>query len=171
MTTAQVAALVVAVAACVTDLSTRRIPNVLTFGSAAAAFVYHTGVSGASGLGFGLAGFALGAVLFVPLFVLGGMGAGDVKLLAAFGAWLGPGDVIWVALYGSIAGGIAAVIVGLARGYLRRAFQNVYSLLMFWRIAGVRPMPELTLDTAHAPRLAYAVPLFAGLAVTLWLKQ
>ena len=57
----------------------------------------------------------LGAALFFPVFALRGMGAGDVKLLAAIGAWLGPLPSS-VALISTIAGGAIAVVVSLGTG-------------------------------------------------------
>src|SRR5687768_3766674 len=99
MTVFQLAALGLATAAAVSDLKTRRIPNVLTFGSAVIALAAHTYVDGGSGLGWSIAGWLVGLIFFLPMFTLGGMGAGDVKLLAALGAWLGPGPVVWVALF------------------------------------------------------------------------
>ncbi len=164
------AAVAVALAACLTDLRTRRIPNVLTFGAALCACVYHLATGGWPGLGSAAAGWAVGLLLFLPLFALRGMGGGDVKLLAALGAWLGPGLTVWLALFSAIAGGPIAIVVALSRGYLGRAFQNVWGLLMFWRVAGIQPHPALTLDSPGAPRLPYAVPIAAGLLVTLWLR-
>ena len=116
------------------------------------------------------AGWAAGVALFFPVFVLGGMGAGDVKLLGALGAWLGPVAAVWVALYSGVAGGVMGLLVAAFSGYLGQAFTNVWSLLMYWRIVGLRPAPELTLSTHQGPRLAYAVPVFAGLMVTIWLQ-
>jgi prepilin peptidase CpaA len=104
------------------------------------------------------------------VFALGGMGAGDVKLLGAVGAWLGPLAVVWVALYSGIAGGLLGLIVAGFSGYLTKTFTNVWSLLMYWRVVGLKPAPELTLSTHQGPRLAYAVPVFAGLMVTIWLQ-
>lgn len=156
--------------ACLTDIRARRIPNVLTFGGALAAFVYHTMMSGWPGVQTSVFGWLVGAAAFMPFFLLGGMGAGDVKLLAALGAWMGPGQVVWVALYGSIAGGVLAVCVALGSGYLRTALTNVRSLLTFWVLVGPRPMPALTLEQGTGPRLAYAVPILVGTVVTLWLR-
>ena len=48
----------------------------------------------------------VGVALFFPFFALGGMGAGDVKLLAALAAWLGPIDAVYMAMFSSIAGGV-----------------------------------------------------------------
>ncbi len=64
------------------------------------------------------------AIFFVP-FALRGLGGGDVKLLAALGAWVGPTDVIWVALYTGVAGGLLAIGTALANGYLRTALANI----------------------------------------------
>ena len=98
------------------------------------------------------------------------MGAGDVKLLAALGAWAGPGDAVWMALYAGIAGGVFAVVVALGRGYLREMLSNLWGLLMFWRVVGVQPHPELTLRTGRGPRLPYAFPITAGAVAMLWLR-
>ena len=98
------------------------------------------------------------------------MGAGDVKLLAAVGAWLGPSAAVWVALYSAIAGGAMGLIVSLWSGYLTQAIVNIFWIFRFWRIEGPRPVPELTLATHQGPRLAYAVPVFTGLMVALWLR-
>jgi hypothetical protein len=48
------------------------------------------------------------------------------------------------------------------------ALTNVLEMLRFWRTSGFRPVPNFTLDTPNAPRLAYAVPMFLGAMVTLW---
>lgn len=166
----QAAALGVALLGCVTDLRSRRIPNVLTFGAAAGALGFHLADAGLSGLGWSALGWVTGLALFLPLFLLRGLGGGDVKLLAAIGAWLGPGPTVWLAIYTALAGGVMALVVAVSAGYFRQAFRNIWSLLMFWRVAGVQPHPGLTLDSPGAPRLPYAVPIAAGLVVTLWLR-
>jgi prepilin peptidase CpaA len=105
------------------------------------------------------------------MFALRGMGAGDVKLLAAVGAWLGPVQVVSVALITSIAGGAIALVVSLMHGYLRAALTNLWMLLMHWRISGIQPLPAVTLEGARGPRLAYAIPIGIGTVATLWLKS
>lgn len=156
--------------ACIWDLRTRRIPNVLTFSSAACALLFHLVTGGWPAAAWSLGGYVLGAVLFFPMFALRGMGAGDVKLLAAVGAWVGPGQVAVAALATSIAGGVLGLAVALGYGYLRTAFSNLGMLLTHWRVAGVRPLPAVTLQSATGPRLAYAVPIAIGTVVTLWLR-
>jgi prepilin peptidase CpaA len=164
------AVLVLGAAACVTDLKWRRIPNLLTFGASAAAFLFSIMSGGVQDLGWSALGWIIGCGLFLPWFLLGGMGAGDVKLLAALGAWAGPSAVVWMALYAAVAGGVFAVLVSLQRGYLGEMFRNLWSLLIFWRIAGVQPHPELTLRTGRGPRLPYAFPITAGAVAVLWLR-
>jgi prepilin peptidase CpaA len=168
---AEVAAVATGVVACVTDLASRRVPNVLTFGSALTGLAWHAWVGGVAGAGWSVAGWAVGLAVLMPLYLLRTLGAGDVKLLAAFGAWLGPAGVAWAGLYGTIAGGVLALAVALATGYLGTAYRNLYSLLLFWRVEGIRPMDSLTLDTGRGPRLARAVPMLVGVVVMLWLKR
>lgn len=170
MSVFQIAAIAVAVIAAGWDLRTRRIPNWLTFGSALAAVVLHGYMGGPAAAGWALAGWLVGVAFFLPIFALGGMGAGDVKLLAALGAWLGPGPIVWVALFSLIAGGVIGLVVAVGYGYLTQAFANILWMFQFWRAEGAKPVPEVTLATHKGPRLAYAVPVFAGLMVTLWLK-
>jgi prepilin peptidase CpaA len=170
MSPVEIFAIGIALVAVAWDLATRRIPNVLTFGAASAALVAHAYIGGWNGAGMAAAGWVAGVALFFPVFALGGMGAGDVKLLGALGAWLGPVAAVWVALYSGIAGGLMGLIVAGFSGYLVQAFTNVFSLLMYWRIVGLKPAPELTLSTHKGPRLAYALPVFAGLMVTIWLQ-
>jgi prepilin peptidase CpaA len=170
MTLYQELAVAVAVAAAICDLRTRRIPNLLTFSAALFAIGLHGFAQGWSAAALAVAGWVVGLALFFPMFALGGMGAGDVKLLAAVGSLVGPLAVVWVALFTSISGGIMALIVALFSGYLRQAFVNLWCLVMYWRLEGPRPAPDMTLATHRGPRLAYAVPVLAGLVLTLWLR-
>ena len=168
MTLAEGFAALTVLVACLFDVKSSRIPNALTFSAVAIAMAFHVLAPSGGGIAFALAGFAIGLAVFFPMFALGAMGAGDVKLMAAAGAWIGWKAVLFVALYGSIAGGILAVIVAVRRRYLFEAFRNVRMLVTYWWVAGVKPFPALTLESKHALRLPYAVAIGAGLAVTLW---
>ena len=110
-------------------------------------------------------------MLFLPWFLLGGMGAGDVKLLAALGAWVGPrrGRVDG-ALCRHWPAASSASSVAAWHGYLGEMFRNLWGLLMFWRVMGVQPHPELTLRTGRGPRLPYAFPITVGAVAVLWLR-
>jgi prepilin peptidase CpaA len=141
---------------------------VLTFGAALAGVVVQGFFGGSNAALSAVGGWITGTLLFLPFFLLRGMGGGDVKLLAALGAWLGPRETLWVAAYSLIAGGLLGVIVAVARGYLTTALRNIFAMLAYWRIAGIRPVPHHTLDSSKSPRLAYAIPILAGTVITLW---
>ena len=163
-------ALIVSGAATIFDLRSGRIPNALTLGAAATGLIVGAITQGPNGASQSVAGWLVGCALFLPFFLLGGMGAGDVKLLAALGAWLGPSTTVFVALYTAVAGGVMAIVLSALRGYLTPLFMNLWGLLMFWRVAGLQPMPGLTLRTAASPRLPYALPIAAGTVTALWFR-
>jgi prepilin peptidase CpaA len=156
--------------ACVFDVRTRRIPNWLTLSGAVAGLLYHLATSGLGGLQTAAAGWVLGLLLLLPYFALGGMGGGDVKLMAALGAWLGPWETFWLAMYAGICGGVLGLIVAFTHGYVTRAVANVKHMLGYWATVGLQPVPGMTLETSSSPRLAFAIPILAGTMVTLWLK-
>lgn len=160
----------VAVVACLWDIRTRRLPNVLTFGAAAAAMAFSLWQHGLSGLGWSVAGWLTAVALFFPFFALRGIGAGDVKLLGALGAWFGALNALYLAALTAMAGGVMAIAVIVLRRSLRDTSQNIWLLLMTWRAAGLRPVRGLTLDTTRGPKLAYAIPIAAGALATLWLR-
>ena len=162
-------ALAISFCACITDLRRRRIPNVLTLGGAGVALLFALATGGVGGLAYGVAGWCAGFAVFLPFFLLGGLGAGDVKLMACLGSWLGPFLAIWTAIYGALAGGVLAIVVAFGTGYLSTAVTNVYLLLSHFRVVGIRPHPDLTLTRGSGPRLPYAVPIAVGAAAALWL--
>jgi prepilin peptidase CpaA len=159
----------VAVVACAFDLHSRRIPNLLTLGAAAAAFVL-AAVHGLPTFESTLIGWLIGLALWLPVYALGGMGAGDVKLIAAIGAWLGPLGAVHAALYSAVVGAVMALVVALANGYLREACANVRLLVTHWCVAGLSPQRQLTLEGTRGPRLAYALPTLVGTAVAVWFR-
>ncbi len=164
------AALTLGVAACVYDLRTGRIPNALTFGAAAAAFAVRLLLVGPWGLGEGAAGWLTGTAILLPFYALGGLGGGDVKLLAAIGAWLGPLAALEVGLYGALAGGVLAVGFALSTGSLGRTLRGVGLLLTEWRAGGLRPVPSITLAHGSSPRFAYSIPIMTG-EMCVWLLR
>ena len=170
METAHIVVLGVVLTAAAIDVRTHRIPNILTFGSAAVALVDHAWTGGAQGLGASAGGWGIGVALFLPMFLLRGMGGGDVKLLGAVGAWLGPMGVLYAGLYSVLAGGVLALVIGGMHGYLGKAFSNIWGLLGVWRTAGIQPLPGLTIEDSVGPRLAYGVAIAAGTLMTIWLK-
>ena len=99
----------VAVIAAVFDLRQRRIPNALTVPAMLAGILIHTSRSGWDGLTFSLLGLAIGGGVLLIFLILGGMGAGDVKLMAGIGALGGFHLAISVLVLTGVAGGIMAI--------------------------------------------------------------
>jgi prepilin peptidase CpaA len=156
-------------AACWCDVRTRRIPNWLTFPAALLGLVAATAAYGGHGAVSSAAGLLVGLAVFFPLFMLKGLGAGDVKLMGALGAWLGTSLVVGVAFYTSLAGGVLALALIVRHRYGRQAVRNLWLLLTHWRLFGVRPLDSLTLETSAGPKLPYALPIATGLALACWL--
>jgi len=102
-------ALVMGSAAVGCDLSRRKIPNFLCGFGLAAALLWRCLETGLRGLAIGLAGALVGFGMLLIFYLMGGMGAGDVKLMASFGAILGPGGTAIAGLLAAILGGLAAV--------------------------------------------------------------
>ena len=148
------------VAATVIDLRTRRIPNELTaamtgVGIALAA----TGVSGVPVAG-SLIGFALGLVLMLPGYALGATGAGDVKLMAAVGAIVGPPVVVSAFFCTAIAGGVLAVIVAVRRRRLTATLAGTGKLMA----AGGRQQIQ---NAPASSRFAYGPAIAVGSVVAM----
>jgi prepilin peptidase CpaA len=161
-------AFVLAGTACWFDVRTRRIPNRLTFPAAALGMMAATVAHGGPGALASAVGLVVGLGLFFPLFVLKGLGAGDVKLMGALGAWLGSSVVLGVAFYTALAGGVLAIVLMVRHRYGRQAVRNLWLLLTHWRVFGLRPLDALTLETSKGPKLPYALPIAVGLALAFW---
>lgn len=95
--------------AVVTDLRSSRIPNWLTFSAMGMGILIQTWIGGLTGALSSLAGLAVGMGLFFLLYVCKALGAGDVKLMAAIGAMLGPSAVLSVVVLTMIVGGVYAL--------------------------------------------------------------
>lgn len=98
-------------AAVITDLRSRRIPNSLTLTAFAAAIILRTAVEGWPGLALGVAGAVLAPGLLLVLHAGKGLGMGDLKLIAAVGAFVGPAVGIAAVLGTAVAGGILAILI------------------------------------------------------------
>jgi prepilin peptidase CpaA len=98
------------------DMGGRRIPNLLTVTAAALGFGMSVAVAGTSGAIGSASGLLVGLGVFLPFYLARGMGAGDVKAMAAIGAFLGPQGALLAAAWSLVAGAISAVILLLAMG-------------------------------------------------------
>ena len=153
--------------ATITDIRSQRIPNWLTFPLILTGLVAHTLVGGLDGLKLAGGGFALGFIAMAIPYFMGVMGAGDVKLMAGVGAWLGTTTTLTAFLFTCIAGGVYALGVLLVnRKYLKIILTNVANTFLVF-IATKRfnfaPVP-----TGQAlPRLCYGVAIATGTGVAM----
>ncbi len=101
----------VLVIAAFSDIRSHRIPNWLTCSAAVTGIAYYTYTGGWMGLGLSMGGLFLGLALLIGFHLTGGMGAGDVKLMGALGAMLGPAGVFKAWLCSALVGGVYAAAV------------------------------------------------------------
>jgi prepilin peptidase CpaA len=116
--------LIVLSVATFTDLRSRRIPNWLVGPFLVLGIVASAWLHGWHGLGQSFSGLGLGLLLYGFLFWMGGMGAGDVKLAAAIGAWIGPNQLFIALIVTAMAGGIMILVWALVRGHLKDMFKG-----------------------------------------------
>jgi len=117
--------LIAAVALAFIDVCKYKIYNAFTYPLLLAGLAYHGWAEGFPGLGGSLLGTLLGFFILLPFYVLGGMGGGDVKLMAAIGAWLGLPLTFAVFLASSLAAGLYALILIVAYGRVREVWLNL----------------------------------------------
>jgi prepilin peptidase CpaA len=128
-------ALVAALVAAITDITRFKVYNLLTLPLLVAGLVYHGVTAGPAGLALSAAGMVLGASLLLLFYVMGGMGAGDVKLMAALGAWLGLPAVFYVFLASALAAGVYALVLMVACGSFRQVLVSLQ--IMWYRVCAV----------------------------------
>ena len=154
-----VALAVVLVTAIGTDLRSSRIPNWLTFSTMGFALVGHAWLGGFPGALFSLAGLGTGLGLFLLIYFFGSIGAGDVKLMAALGALIGP--------YGAISSGWLAIVVGgvyalgamcYQWGFVSTGRKLAYATQGAFLVGGMTWTQELTLPF----RLRYGLAIAGG---------
>jgi prepilin peptidase CpaA len=146
-----------ALAATVIDIRTRRIPNDLTATMAGIGIgLAATGLSGLP-LWASFLGFAVGLALMLPGHLLGATGAGDVKLMAAIGAIVGPAVVVTAFLFTAIAGGVLALAVAIRRRRLSATLAGTGRL-----IAGPSEVRQEIRSATAASRFAYGPAIAVG---------
>jgi|SRR5262252_3439131 len=158
--------LVLAAIAAQTDVRTRKIPNRLTFPAILLALATHAALGGWHGLMASLAGLAV-ALALVPGWLMRWMGAGDVKLMAAAGAWLAWPQAVIALLASLVAGGVIALIVAARRRVLWNALRGA-ALTGVWTVAR-RGMPAPMLVSTGI-RFPFALAVLAGSTMALWVK-
>lgn len=145
------------------DIRSRRIPNFLVLSGAIFGLCWNALVPGSLGAVSSMLGMMLGLGLLLPMYLMRAMGAGDVKLMAMVGAFLGPADALGAVLGTFVAGGVLAVAYALRAGSLHRLVANLRFMLLdsVSRLAGRKaPQPgDLPVPAGHLP---YALAIALG---------
>ena len=153
-----------------TDIVCRRIPNRVIAAGLLAAFLVNAVLLGpVTGMGDALAGALTGFTLLIPLYLLRATAAGDVKLLATIGAWVGPSMILYVALVSFVIGGVWSIAWTLFRGRMTQLLLNLWSIAHGgWRLQqnGVGASSGIK----SVGTLPYGVAIAAGTLVMLFMS-
>jgi prepilin peptidase CpaA len=150
--------------AAVFDLRSNRIPNWLTLSGLLLALALNVFLFELPGLWYSLKGLGLAFGIYFVLYLLRGMGAGDVKLMAAIGAAAGPWNWLGILFLTAILGGIAALALAFAKQRVHKTLWNMALMLQSLRYghAPYRDNPELDVQNEQALRLPHAVIIAVG---------
>lgn len=160
-----VGSVVVGTLAAILDLKCRKIPNWLTFPAMLLGIIFNLMIKDQAWY-FSIFGLLVGFLMFLLPFALGGIGAGDVKLMMALGAFLGMKTIFRIGLYGGIAGGIFSLAAIVFREGIIKAKQRLISLVISIWDKDVRVMlftPDQTSESSIPYGLAIFIGLIAGL--------
>jgi prepilin peptidase CpaA len=153
-----------------TDLRTRRIPNWLVLPFLLAGIAVSTWLHGWQGAEHSLAGLGLGILIYGFLFWMGGMGAGDVKLCAAIGAWIGPDQLFIALIVTGLAGGVMVVCWAAFGGFLKELFKGTGDLVLGWKERGMHPDQEMTLSNPLKRKMPYAPAIAIGTLISFFAR-
>ena len=162
--------------ACWQDFHDYRIKNNLIVIGTVFGIVLNTFLFAETGFLDSLIGLGFGLLLLLPFYLLRIMGAGDVKLLAMIGAFVGQNDILWVFLYTLVAGGLLALVFSLWHGKQRRMIENVVltclPVLSASRFEWLKGNSSFSTEASQsAGKLPYAIAITAGTGFFLTLKH
>lgn len=157
----------VAITAAATDLVTRRIPNLLTGACIIFGLALHWRLQGLPGLtSSAAAGVMLGSI-FLALYVAGGMGAGDVKLMTAVGCLSGGSSLQMILTFTVVCGVLLALCIAVCRKQLRQTIHNTWLLLQHHRQHGFHHHEDINLRSTNALKMPFALPIAMGCLISL----
>jgi prepilin peptidase CpaA len=151
-----------------TDLMSHRIPNTLTLAMLVSGLGMQAWAAGATGVLAALGGAAIGFGIFLPFYLLHGMGAGDVKLMAGVGAYLGMHGVLLAAGLSLGIGSVIGLVLLLVHRGLKPATQRYGSTLRHLAVTGKWSYVPPASGEAAAKRFPYAIAIGLGTAAALW---
>ncbi|HEY4759656.1 MAG TPA: prepilin peptidase [Thermoguttaceae bacterium] len=154
----------VLIAAAIIDGWKLKVPNWLTFPFVFSGWIYSTAHFGWDGFGWSLGGTAVGLALLVPLYAIGGMGAGDVKLLAGVGAWVWSTVAFYAFCLSALFGGlIALVMIFVRRGWRKHSNQLLAIIQEIWLIREPSQLSAIAAQRKSSMLLLpYGIPIAIG---------
>lgn len=159
------------VVAAVIDGRQLKVPNWLTFPFVISGWIYSFATFGVEGLLWSLGGTVVGLALLLPAYAIGGMGAGDVKLLAGVGAWMHATHTFWGFVYAVIIGAVIAVVMVLCnRSFRKHALQFWMILQEILVIRNPNQLSEIAAERKPSMMLLpYGIPIAIGcIAYFFW---
>jgi prepilin peptidase CpaA len=147
------------------DMKTKKIPNYLTLGTAVAGLAYNLVGRGLPGLAEGILGMLLGFAFLILPYLMGGMGAGDVKALAALGAWLGPKLTVFFFCYMGIAGGVLALSYLTWKGLLWQKIKAGWVVLTNFILCRPYGGAKMASSAESSQGIPYGVAFAVGMIV------
>lgn len=115
--------------AALTDFFYKKIPNWLTYSSLICGIFFQLFLRGLDGFLFSLQGIGIGFALTFIVYLAGGLGAGDVKLMAAMGGFLGPKEIFLAFIFSCLLSGVYAIIVLAIHGFIFQTFQRYFNMI------------------------------------------
>ena len=169
--------LILLVIASFSDYATYKIPNWLTFGGMLFGLTYNAAVPLSTNphhaFLWAAQGLLIGLCIMLPLYVMKIMGAGDVKLMAMIGAFLGASDTLYVILFSFIIGGIAAIGFAIANQALTRMLVNIKNISQIFILTATSGFkPEATIEKEQSVgKLPYGICISIGATLYLITRQ
>ena len=155
----------------VIDFLRQKIPNLITYPSMVIALSYHGVMRGIDGLIFSLAGLAVGISLFLLPYLMGGMGAGDAKLMGVVGAMIGVKAVFFAFFCTAIVGVIYALVLILThRAHFAIFFRNQLTTFKTF-ILTRQYIPDPIHNSQNRPKLCYGIAIAIGTGLYMFLNQ
>lgn len=160
---------IVLIVAGIQDLRFQKIPNLLTYPTMGIGIACHSFTTGLEGLFFAAGGLAVGIALLILPYIMGGMGAGDAKLLGAAGAILGPKGVFTSFLFSAVIGGVYALALLIhsrrfSKGFVERHVTTLKTFVFTGQFISIPSQDE------NKPKLCYGLPIAIGTLLYIAMK-
>jgi prepilin peptidase CpaA len=162
---------VLLIASAIIDLKIQKIPNLLTLPGMLIALGYHSTMNGLEGFLFSAGGIGVGISLLIIPYLMGGMGAGDAKLMGAIGGFIGVKAAFYAFFIIAAVGGIYALIIVViyrsnSDGFLRKQFDTLLNLILLQKY-----VPDIEERENSRPKLCYGLAIALGTGIYILLEK